>query len=272
MNVVEHFYSLDDFKTGFFRYFPVAKRSATIFKFRGHKQLGWKLESTFERACPKSSYGLNEFLQISALAHARLVEKFDSRYSFPSDALKAKNWIDLTTMGKLPFENLQGGILDLRHYGFPSLVLDWTYCPMVAAFFAFAESDGKDDVAIFVHRKNALRAISQPDLFLEELAPDIGAHFRHNAQHATHTLCGTFGDDELVFFSHDELLSSGRSFDDEVKKFSLSGNCKEAVLFQLERAGISRGTILGADDPLQAEKEMFLKAIAADLFRGSGTQ
>ena len=266
MYIANRFTSLDDFRTGFGGSFPAATKYSTSYMFRGQRVLDWNLQSTLEQRNPKIPYSLQQYLEICSNAYASLTAKFPSGRTFPNDALEAKNWYDLVKMGAQPFNEILYIILELRHYGFPSPVLDWTSSEDVAAFFAYESSDGTNDVIIFAYRKNGLHSTFESEPSIRVIRPHIGPLFRQSKQRAIHTICGTDTDDKLVFCPYESVLLDQTNSKDEVLKFSLCGAHKDDVILQLRSAGITRETIYGNEDHGLSDKDQFCKDIADELF------
>ena len=100
----------------------------------------WALEPTLERAARDSCVPLSELPNIET----RLLREFKRTYPLNTNVAPPD---DNDTLGWLAL---------MQHHGAPSRLLDWTYSPLVAAFFALDALLGCRDPM----RKAAVRALS----------------------------------------------------------------------------------------------------------------
>ncbi len=114
-------------------------RNKKDFFYRGHSRDEWKLQSCFHRFAKKlkKPLSLEEYLgnviptlnYFVSAAHNEIINLND--------------------------QNEFGAFLSLtQHHGFPTPLLDWTYSPFIAAYFAFREvndvNPGCDNVKIYI--------------------------------------------------------------------------------------------------------------------------
>ncbi|MFC1994340.1 FRG domain-containing protein [Chloroflexota bacterium] len=100
--------------------------------FRGHKKDSWELQHRFERACDR----LNVFGGDRTRVESNMIREFKRRlhhYTTNTPARDATDeWLAL-----------------MQHHGTPTRLLDFTYSPYVATYFAFEYAEAESNVAIW---------------------------------------------------------------------------------------------------------------------------
>jgi len=114
--------SWEEFKVELFRdLYSDGKYEKGKYIFRGHKSAAWRLESSFDR------WARNIPLAERANAFDELLADFRSNL---------EQSVDYHAICEKENELLALA----QHYGLSTRLLDWTYSPYVAAFFAFSDS------------------------------------------------------------------------------------------------------------------------------------
>ena len=177
--------------------------------FRGQANAEWKLQNTLERRVEK---------QIGFLDYYRLVLKIKPEIETVSDAVwEMPSDQDLSKWAKT-FDHTHGNVQAyeylayLRHNGFPSPLLDWSYSPYVAAYFAFA-SASHAEAAIFVYAEtpNGIKGSSSDEPVIRALGPYVRTHRRHFLQQSRYTVCGEYStDDGWKFVPHQTAFENAR--------------------------------------------------------------
>lgn len=177
--------------------------------FRGQANAEWKLQTTLERRTEN---------QFDFLDYYRLVLKIKPEIETISGAMwEMPSFPDLSKWAKdfdHTHENIRAYeyLAYLRHNGFPSPLLDWSYSPYVAAYFAFSSASNAQ-AAIFVYAEtpSGLKGSSSDEPVIRALGPYVRTHRRHFLQQSRYTVCGKYSaDDGWKFVPHQTAFENPR--------------------------------------------------------------
>lgn len=131
-----------------------------------------------------------------------------------------------------------------QHHGLPTRLLDWTYNPLVAAFFA-SLSEPEKDAAIYCLLPNW------------SIVPETAKPGNHKniSRYKPNMVASRIGRQSGLFTAHPDPsveLSEGLSKKDILEIHMIKSEYKRQMLFELNHYGINKLTLMGDLDGLSA--------------------
>ncbi len=234
------------------------KKSSSPLLFRGQSNSTWPLTTTLER----SSQGRMLFREFYELITARIgpavetfsgvsVPEYDPNYAMTLNEPE----LLLPGIGQFPPQPLYRYMVYLRHHGFPSPLLDWSYSPYVAAFFAFRETPlkGPEKRSIYVYCESPQGvkggAVGEPTI--RRIGPYVRSHRRHFRQQSDYTICGSLDlDYGWRFDSHQDVFDHRRPKQDFLWKIDISSAERVDILRMLNDYNLNAFSLFDSEEAL----------------------
>ena len=226
--------------------------------FRGVDDSRWKLDTTLERAgCEGMTF--EQYCRLLAFKIKPALESFTERdWNVPeiSESLEEASRFfrdrELLSLRRFPSQQLYSYMIYLRHYGFPSPLLDWSYSPFVAAFFAFRNKNTAERRAIYVYcerpKGHKGGAVGEPTI--RPIGPYVRAHPRHFRQQSDYTICGAYDENDGWRFHPHEPVFGGRGEQDFIWKYTLPSSERTKVLGVLNYHNLNAYSLFDSEESL----------------------
>ena len=152
------------------------------------------------------------------------------------------------------FQDTYSYMVYLRHYGFPSPMIDWTVSPYVAAYFAFRH-DLRDvkNVSIYVYLESKseirLKSGSSNEPYIHKLGPYVRTDRRHFLQQSQYTIC-VIHDNEWQYAPHEKAFTRCDPVQDVLWKFNIPYSERLKVLRILDGYNINALSLFGSEESL----------------------
>jgi hypothetical protein len=139
----------------------------------------------------------------------------------------------------------------LRHYGFPSPLLDWSTSPYIAGFFAFSENTKAKKVAIFafidsINEKHIW--LGRPQITSKWL--NIHSNERHNRQKSCYTVATKAIKKDHEFVRYDKVVNENEINQDILIKFIIPSYESMKALKFLDQHNINYYSLIGNHEAL----------------------
>lgn len=213
---------------------PLTPRSL----YRGHSDATWHLETTLDRIM-RSRVKTDKYYSMIRDVQAEIETFTNRKWELSPDYELA--------MHSDSFRDYLGY---LRHHSFPSPLLDWTFSPFVAAYFAFRELSNKAEfIAIYEYWQSHDGPTGNPRIEILRRG-EYKSNKRHYLQQSVYTLCILSEGDQDYFANHEDTYSREEGTSDFLTKFILPASERINALLSLEAYNINAHSLMGSEESL----------------------
>jgi len=229
--------------------------SLTGIVFRGQSDAKWKLKTTLERYVEPIG-GLDK---LHVLAYYNMIAKLKPRI----ESLTTRRWELLEGnefMDKLRYPNTWTSqflgleyMIYLRHYGYPSPLLDWSQSPYVAAYFGFRDvTSYAESIAIYANTTISDNNTSETVIGaqMEMLGWDIKTDRRHFLQQSLYSICTIQRESSRYYCNHEEVLYSAKPNHYKLWKFILPSAERKRALKILDTYNINSYSLFQSEESI----------------------
>jgi len=225
-------------------------KQRNLILYRGQADYDWRLNSTLERFS-SVSWTIESYAQL-ALRCGPQVESFTDRNWNLPDYSKVQSDIKTKSDIFFPYIPCYDFWVYLRHHGFPSPLLDWTMSPYIAAFFAFAEQNAADKLAIiaYVGLPKGTKAGWEGAPQVSVQGPYVRTHRRHFLQQSWYTVCTKDEGGSQTFACHEDVFGRDDPHQDILIKISIPRSERLNALSHLHEVNINHFTLFQSEEAL----------------------
>jgi len=225
--------------------------------FRGQADSTWPLTTTLERTgCESMSF--DDYYRLAVTRVRPGVEAFTNvtwdvaDYDFAlADGFRTDP--ELFSSLKFPSVGFYSYMVYLRHHGFPSPLLDWTWSMHVAAFFAFRTVGTAEKRSIYVYCERPQGgkggAVGEPAMRV--IGKYVRTHARHFRQQSDYTICAAFDKNSGGWYFHGHgPVFGNRGRQDYLWKFDLPSTERIPILKSLDEYNLNAFSLFDSQETL----------------------
>jgi hypothetical protein len=233
-------------------------RFSSEFLYRGERGHTWKLLTTLERD-GQEKLSLKEYHHLSFVVKPQIESFTGVNWNILSYPDRFEKWLEENDTlipdafgTSIEFQGTYSYMVYLRHYGFPSPLLDWTSSPYIAAYFAFRDKlQGGEKVSIYVFLesvgKHKMRSSAEPNIY--KFGPYVPTDRRHFLQQSQYTIC-IVRDEEWRYVSHESAFARDDPSQDVLWKLNIPSSERLKVLKLLDGYNLNALSLFGSEESL----------------------
>jgi hypothetical protein len=222
------------------------------FLYRGQSNSEWRLTTTLDRYS-ESPYNAYDYYKKILAAKPRIEAHTERKWDIISTT-DYYDWLSKQAVFGMLGMEAYDYMVHLRHFGFPSPLLDWTRSPYVAAFFAFSDCDPNKtervSIYIFIEYVGHGKTGRAGETRVFSHGPHVRSHKRHFLQQSEYTICTQKVEESWVYAPHESGLQNSNTLEDMMWKLTIPASERFKVLRSLDRYNLNAFSLFGSEESL----------------------
>ena len=218
--------------------------------WRGQSNAIWPLKTSLERfledeeISKKKSYSFSKFYNVfcGAMPFIKSFSELNFVYEINNASTQTLSY---STFEEIK-EHYWNDIVLLRHYGFPSFLLDWTESHWIALYFAFEPSNDSEHRVVYVHKVEDNKEEKDSGSSCHIKTIEGFANERRHIMQQCWLSCAyeEINTKEQNIIPYEEAIKKTNKENDFVR-IKLPSNIREKVLKRLSEQNINHFTLFG---------------------------